>query len=327
MLSIFRTNQFFASILLFIYAAIVRASAFIIPSDWQPSNSGFLSEMMYQWIDVNSSTANILAIVLIGIQATFLNLIITQYRMAKEISLFPGLFYILLSSFVPDFLHLSPILMANTFYIMALYEMYSSYKQFSSADKNYNIGLWIAIGSLFYFPYAFFLLLGWIGLGILRAFKIKERIMMILGFLTPYIFALTHAYVYNYIDLFFPKYIYSNLSFFDLQPIDSIEGYVILIVFIIMIIITLLSMNQYEKRKNIQVQKNISILYWGMVITALTVIFQANINLEHLLMLAVPLGIFLSFNFSNMAARWAEVIHMFLLLSLMFIHFRPLIGI
>ena len=78
MLSIFRTNQFFASILLFIYAAVVRISIFFVPQDWEPINSGFLSNLVYQMVDYNSLSAQIAAIVLLGIQATFLNLIITR---------------------------------------------------------------------------------------------------------------------------------------------------------------------------------------------------------------------------------------------------------
>ncbi len=325
MLSLFRTNQFFTSFLLLFYAALVHASVFIIPDKWQPSNTGVWSDWVYQWIDYTSTTAEVLAIVLLFFQATLLNLVITQYRMAKEISLFPGLFYILVSSFFPDFLHLSPILMGNTFYIMALYELYGTYKQYSCADKNYNIGFWIAVGSLFYFSFAFFIIWGWLAMGILRAFKTKERIMMILGFLTPYAFALTHAYWFDRLDVFLQTHVYDNLSFFSLSPIIDWQYYIYMIVFAIFIMITILSVNTYNKRKNIQVQKNISILYWGMVLAALTVLFQANLSAEHFLILAVPLGVFLSFNFISMSSQYAEVLHMLLLAMVLLFQFQSML--
>ena len=57
------------------------------------------------------------------------NIIIAKFRMASSVSLFPGLFYVLLVSMLPEFLTLSPALLANTFFIIAIWELFETYRK------------------------------------------------------------------------------------------------------------------------------------------------------------------------------------------------------
>ena len=120
MLALFRTNQLFGNILLLLYLCIVRLSIFIHPSHIQISGQSLLSEWLYNELPPDSKAAQFAALILVFFQATFINIIVLKFRLVREASLLPGLFYCLLASMIPDFLTLSPVLLSNTFLIISV---------------------------------------------------------------------------------------------------------------------------------------------------------------------------------------------------------------
>ncbi len=323
MLALFRTNQFIANSLLILYALLLRFGVFFQPGSWTPPQHGILSEWMYSWLGTGSNMASSFAIFLIIFQALLINIMMSEHRIAKEVTLLPGMFFILFASCLPEFLYLSPLLMANTFFILAFMEIFKTYKKTSSAGKIYNAGLWIGIASLFYFSYALFFVFGFIALGILRAFNIKEGLMLLFGFLSSYFILGTYAFWQNQWSLFWESQFLNNFSFLDFNrgSTPSWEWYLAFGFFFLMILITILSYNQYVLKKNIQKQKYINILYWGLVISALNVLFQMDIGIEHIMIIVPPLSILLSFNFLNLSRPAAESIHLLLLFGILALHF------
>ncbi len=135
--------------------------------------------------NVQGLLPTLLTIVLLSLQAVLINVLVSNHRLASEVSLFPGLFYILIASSLPDFLCFSPIHLANTFLIIALGILMATYKQSSCADLIFNVGLWLGVASLFYPPFLLFLFVGMAGLNVLRAYKIRERLMILAGMADP----------------------------------------------------------------------------------------------------------------------------------------------
>ncbi len=320
MLAIFRTNQLFASILLTFYIVLVRISVWFIPESWEPSGFGPIAAWVYNWIGSSGQTPRLAAIGLLLLQASFLNYIVSEHRLASSVSLFPGLFYVLACSALPEFLHLSPVLMANTFLIVALNEIFASSKKIDCADRIYNIGFWAGLAALFYPAYLVFLILGIAGLNILRAFKFKERLMVLAGLLTPYILLTAYAFWQRRL----PDYLQSlweGFGFLDFAPAQAWAAYRSLAIFAILILIVLFSYRAYQFKQVIQVQRKINILYWALFASAFSLLIQADIQLDLLLITAVPIGIMLSFNFINMPPRMAEVIHLLILAGILALQF------
>ncbi len=313
MLNLFRTNQLLFSMLLIFYAVVLHIAAFVVPDDWQPASYGYLSSLIYNWIGYQGLMPDVLAIALIFAQATTINSIVAIHRLDDTVTLFPGLFFILIASALPDFLHLSPLHLANTFYLIALSEAFKIYKKPSAADNIFNIGFWVSVGSLFYFSYAIFIILGFIILNILRAFTIQERLMVFIGALVPYL--LTSVYVFwndqwsDFVQIQFIK----NIGFLNFKIAPVIETYLKIGFVAIFLIIAIFSYGLYEFKKNIQIQKKINVLFWCLLFSVFTLLFQAGIQLDHLLILAVPLGFLIAINFTNLSNRWAEILHLFIL--------------
>ncbi len=329
MLSIFRTNQFVANILLIFYVLLLRGAAFILPPQLAANTPGsILSEVLFKYVSPQSSGGLILAMLLVFFQAILINLCVSRYRMAKELSLFPGLFYILIASAIPEFLYLSPPLLANTFYILALFEIFGIYKKHNCASQIFNTGFWIALGSLFYFSYITFIIMALIALATLRAFKIKEAVMLLIGFSVPMILTIVYSFLTDQLPHLGEALLGNRLEEGDGSLISpsSVEQYIKLSFFALLTIIALFNFNRYQFKKNIHVQKNISLLYWCLLLSAITLLVQSHAQFDHLLVLAVPLGIFLSFNFLRLQPALAEALHLILLAAILLLQFRPLLG-
>lgn len=322
MLNLFRTNQLLFSVLLIFYAAVLHLVVFVIPIDWQPSSYGYLSAKLYDWIGYKGLIPDILAIVLLFLQATAINSIVATHRLDDSVTLFPGLFYILISSALPQFLHLSPLLLANTFYLIAISELFKVYKKPAAADNIFNIGFWISVASLFYFSYAIFIIMGLVGLNILRAFNLQERLIALSGALVPYILVGVYAFWIDEWTVFVQQQFVKNLAFLDFKGLPGIESYLKIAFVDIFLIVAIFSYGAYNLKKNIQVQKKFDVLYWGLLFSAFTILFQSGIQLDHLLIFAVPLGIMISINFTSLSRRWAEILHLFILLVIFIFQYQ-----
>ena len=322
MLSIFRTNQLFTSILLVFYIALLYSSKFLIPASVNVQSAGILSEWIYQWCAPDSQLSYIIAMVLLLLQAIYINLLVSEHRLASEVNLFPGLFYILICNLLPEFTYLSPVLMGNTFFIIAFGEILSTHKRPSVADRIFNVGFWIATGSLFYTSYIVLIVFAFAGLDSLRAFKFREQLMMLTGFITPYILLGTYFFWHKELDVFFNS-VLDNFQFLSFAPASSMSVvYRSIGIFTVLILIVNFSYRTYLYKRKMEVQRKINILFWGLLATSVSLLFQAQIDIGHLAITAFPLGVLLSFNFVKMPPRMAEVIHLLILTGVLALKFQ-----
>ena len=94
----------------------------------------------------------------------------------------------------------------------------------------------------------------------------------------------------------------------------------------LILIIILLTGAQYKSKKVIQVQKKIDILLLAVPIGLFSVLFQSEMTFEHLLIISLPVGILISFNFSDMKKKWAESIHFIIVTAILAYQFRSLLA-
>ena len=327
MLALFRTNQLFLSVLLIFYVAGLHIAAFIFPANTAISSPGVLSVFLMDWIGTEGLTAELVTIGLLVFQAVLINIVVATNRLTAEVNLFPGLFYLLVASLIPEFIHFSPLHLANTFYIIVLMELMSTYKKPSAPDRIFNAGFWTAIASFFYFSYYLLLVLVFVALNVLRAFNMREQLIFIIGAIVPHILLGVYFFWYGQLDFFIQKQFVENISFLQLPTLNGYLDYLKIAFLGMLVLVCMLSYGNYTFRQNIQVQKKITILFWGLFISIFSIFFQAGMMLDHLLILAVPLGILLSFNFTKMSNQGAEVFHLLLLTVILLLQFLPYFSI
>lgn len=326
MLQLFRTNSPIAAILLLVYIFILRLHNFILPNSttWEPINPNFFSRIVYDWVGTDGLAANLVALFLVFIQAFILNQIVMNNKMRRTATYFPAIAYVLIASAIPDFLVLHPLHFANTFFIIAISELFKSYRKYEAASELFNIGFCIAVGSMFYFSMNIFILFAILGLTIIRSFNLRELFIIFIGFVVPYFLAGTYLFWIDSFDEF--RNIWANFYFFDFNFTWDTATYMELGLLSFIVLLSFINFQAFYYKTNIQVQKYINMVYWALFIGFLSFIYQGNVTTGHLLILAPPLAIFLAFSLLKIKnAAIAEFLHFTLLLIVLILQYRTVL--
>ena len=324
MLTFFRTNQQFLNILLLFYLAVMRASTFMHTSNIVPRGHGILTNWVYASFPPLSMSGVILAFFLIFFQATAINLMITRYRVATDISLLPGVFYCLFTSLMPDFLPLSSIILANTFLVLALYNLFDTYKNNYVAGRIFDAGLWLGIASLFHFSYIFLVVWGIICLGILRGIRFKEFLILIIGIIVPLFLMGVYSFWVGQMPRFMGHF-FENVGTMSFVVYKSSMIYIKIGLVLLFLLLTIVASLQFFSRRNMTAQKYISMIYWLMLLCSIIIFTQKGIDINQLLLLAIPISVLLSMTFQRIAPAMAETLHMLLLMVALILQFEYLL--
>ena len=187
MLSLFRTNQLLASVLLIPYALLLHVGYWLVPLTEAAPIHGIGSFYLQQWLGQHPVWMPTVVIGLLFIQGVLANLFMFDHRLGPDINLFTGVFVVFLGSLIPLFLPFAGYHVANIFLLLALLALMQVYKVNHAADHIFNTGLWLGIASMFQVQYLVFLLAALVGLTLLRKSSLREQLILTLGAFTPWL--------------------------------------------------------------------------------------------------------------------------------------------
>lgn len=321
-LSIFRTNQLFTAIFLLVYILLLHLSPIWIDDNWEPAAYGVAAEWFYDSFGFKGTAAQVTAGLLLFLQAFILVRIDFQHKLSKEPTLFAGVFLILVSSISVPFLHLSPYYFANVFLLLAMNAVLSVYRKSDATGAIFNAGFFVALASLFAPSYILFTLLIFIALNLLRGFNLLERLMVVLGIVAVYFLAFTLFFWNN--DAFHLWEVQWQQAF-NFMGIRGGNAFTLihLGLLLLLLLLTIFFRGQIISKKIMQVQRKIDIFYWGMLVTLLVVVFQAEIQENTFLVVTPFLGLFLGIQFGSLKHNVAELLHLLLFIFVLLLQFRP----
>lgn len=312
--------MFFNSLLLLPYVIIIRIHSIIYPFVYFPNEGDtLLTKKVFGFINLPWSQG-VLAILLIYFHVLFINRLVIKHRIANEITLLPGLIYAVLISFLPEYCNLTPYLIANTFILIGIGQIFKTYKRPQSADIIFNVGFLIAMASLFVPQYIILLLVGLIGLFIMRSMKMAEILQLISGSILVYSAYCGVLYLSNYAIL--PEL--NKISLIPRLSILELRGAALYKVAAIVLVslYAVINYGRYTLKKSIQTQKKVDILYWFMIASMLILLISPNIYPGLVLLLFIPISIFLNINFLNIKSILIqELLHIAILAALFAFHF------
>ncbi len=326
MLGFFRTNQLAANLLLIIYVIVLYIAGLFAASTWEiNSTGGVLSQVIFDYVGTQGMLPRIFTIVLVLFQALLLNILAARFRVSEEVTMYPGVFYLLLMSTLPEFQNLSPIIIGNTFLILAISALLNSYKKSSSADSIFNIGFWVGMASLCYFSNFAFILLAVFGLATIRNMRVKELFMVFIGILVPLFLAGTIAFWNDAWRSFWQATFVEQFGILDFRFEAHWKNYVPVILFGLLTLIIFFSFNSYFQKKKIRTQKNIQVLYYFIIIAILTIFLQKEITITQFQLLAIPLALLLPLSFLSFKRKEiGSGLHMAWLIGVLFLQYRLL---
>lgn len=329
MLSLFRTNQLILGVFLLAYALLLRFWLLfgLGVSTTETNDFPLLSNWVLQRVGEGTWWTALTAAILLWMQAMIINSLVARNRLAAEINLFPGLFYILAGSAVPAFQDLSPALLANTFLILSYAQLIRVYRQNRCMDHLFNAGFFIGMASLFYGPYILFMIPMLIGLNILRAFNSREWMAVILGAVLPILWLVIIGVLTGQVVVYYQEWL-SSFSFLDVgkQQWNGM-GMGSLAMMGVVVVWVLSSYGANMQKTIIEVRKKIDLLYWLLFFAFIISLFSMGLSLWHLMILTPMIGILLSFQFTRMSRATAEIVHLLLLIVVLLFHYLVYAGL
>ncbi|MER3470095.1 MAG: hypothetical protein C4330_01875 [Chitinophagaceae bacterium] len=193
MIALFKQKSPANIVLLLIFGLVIKLPLFLYPKEIKASTSdGSLYQYLISSIAASGDSKAILASVisfgLIYLQALMLNYMLNEYRMTARQSFLPAMAYILVTSLLPDWSYLSPALVANTLVLWTFIKMLRLYNASITNSTVYDMGLIMGFASFIYLPTLVLLVPFLLGIMILKAFRINEFFLLLLGVTTPYYF-------------------------------------------------------------------------------------------------------------------------------------------
>ncbi len=324
MIKLFRTNQFVVNILLPFYVLLVRFPVFFTESVESNVSGGFGWQLLGldSW-NVASLLGILLAGSLIGLHGLLINIIEYQFKLSGELTLVPGICYILLASAIPESFYFSPLLIAIFFLLLAIHQMFECYKQYSPAVHIFNIGFWLSISYLFYSSIIIYILFAILALVIIRNFKAKELLMLLIGFLTPLALVAVYSFWRDELGVFYEIQFVQSLAWRDWMLNDNLQNLFPLLFIGIIFLGSIIGYQKFSYKKGIQDRKSIDVFYWSMIFAGITFLVQPKAGIIHLLLLVPSLAFGLTFLLFRLTPSRAEAFHFFLLISVILWQFNP----
>lgn len=138
---------------------------------------------------------------LIIVQALRFNTVLNNLRMFPRQYFITALCYILLSSLYLAWGNITPALLTN-FLVIWLFSLFSKlYNTNNAKPAIYNIGFFVSIVSILYLPAVFLVLVAFFAVGSLRAFRLNEWVVLLLGVCTPPYFIIALLFLTDHLAL------------------------------------------------------------------------------------------------------------------------------
>lgn len=326
MLSIFRTNQLLAGILILGYAVLLHMVNF-----WQPlappvMEAGTANALIVPFLKAHPVWHFPMVIGLLFIQALLANGIIFANRIISPVNLFPGVFVVLIGSILPDFLGYSGFLFANIFLLLALRSYLKAFRASTVADLIFNTGFWLGAAALFVPTYLIFIIPFSIMLPILKSGKIRDQLILLFGMILPLYLLGIGYFWYDALPQYWEQQWIAGFSipqYMDWTSVPLLSFGLMVVLFLIVIF----SKGIYQYKTKMETQIKINIIYWLLLGSGFSALWNMPWQMQNW-QAAVPiLGILLSFNFTKMKPLLAETWHLVLLALLFLLHFAPVFNL
>lgn len=329
MIRLFNSNNPVLIPALFVITVVMNLVLFIMPGHFviEQTNAPFsrlffhLSEML---INNNHYVLSVLAIVLVFLQALFINKFLNDIKLFEQATYVPALVYIVIACLFEEFLYLTPLLVANTFVIFIISKAFQFSRKQDCMMDIYDMGLLIGISSLFYFPASTLLILVFVALSVFRAFAWREWVVGLLGFLTAYFLIGTYYFVIDQLPDFVNNHILKSISISTAWKlgleVKVLGGYVLLLV-----VLSLFTFQANFLKSPIQIRKFLLLLVWSLVLLSLSFLLKDRLTPQHFAILSVPLSVFISYFLMNIKKKWiADVLFGILFAAAIFFQYFKL---
>lgn len=256
------------------------------------SNSGVFSWLIQNYVlHLKPFVVNIIYITLVILQAIRLNMILNNSKMFSKSGFTTGFAYVLFSGILINAYSFTPALICVSLIIWIVKNVYLLYGNPAAKGLIFNIGFIGTLSAICYQPSIVIVVAIMFALGILRAFKPAEWLILLLGVLAPVYLLLSGMFLFdkmNLLPIFLPK------IKFAITIIKEPWYWINLSVIFILILAGLISWYPNSNRMVIQTRKNWIVMFIVSLVFLVSVfLFSFNNQFPEILCL-VPMSAFVS---------------------------------
>jgi hypothetical protein len=230
-----------------------------------------------------------IAFMLLLTQSLTLNRLMNEQKLMYTSHYLVAMAYLLVTSLIPEWNHLSSALIVNTVMVWAWPRMVSLYNNPNSKTLLFNIGAGFGLCSFFYLPSLFLLALLIVAILVFRPFRVTEWLVALMGILTPYYFLLVYLFLTDKLDFaaLIPKFTFTNPGFKS----DALF-WMRMVLLLIPLITGMYYIQANTGRMLIQVRKSWALMSFYLIIALLLPLFNKTSTLSYWMLAAVPLAAF-----------------------------------
>ena len=293
MIGIFKQKNPGNTLVLFVYALILKFPAFLRP---QPALRQNEDHYLYNWLinfleplRLAPILYALLAFIFLLIQASLLNRIFNNAKMLPRPTFLPAMSYILITSLLPEWNQFSSPLLINTLLILFFYRTTLLYNTPKPSYAVFNLGLLMGLVTMLYKPAIVFVLLIPLTLFIMRPFRIREWLIGLFGVTIPYYFL---GVILFLSDSFRWNRIIPTLEF-NLPAIpDSIYVTLAITLMVVPFIVGGFFVQDNLNKMLIQVRKTWSVTLIILIVSMLIIIVNGGSEYANWILCAFPLAAF-----------------------------------
>ena len=320
-IGIFKKNLFINSVLLLPFAIILRLYSLVYPTNISPIiEGGFFHTTLMDILPKSPILYSIIAVFMIFFEAVLINRLVIKNRFSRDITLLPGMFFIILVSLSPTMHTLSSFVFGLFFIIISFINLFKTYKKFQSERYLFNTGLYFGISIMFCNSFILLVIPIILGMISIRAFKIKELLQFLFGIILI-------AYIYIFWMFWIDEPIkFPDFNVFYIKEIFSgdIFRYIIIGSYVFLILNTIGTYRNFIIKKSIQSQKKINIIFWFLLIAIIATVFiHPDSFYNYLHVIAFPLSIFTSMIYLRIRNNLiAEIVSVVIIFAILIYHFQ-----
>ena len=206
---------------------------------------------------------HILAFLIIFFHSAFIGIVFITRKGFNENTFIPSFIFSILYFFSFDNLALSDELLGSGFLLLALNNVFKEMEFRTSRDETVlNLGIFVAIASLFYFPFMIFLFGVLVILFLFARTTPRKIALFIFGFMLPHLVMITIAYMNDSASAMWRNFYLSNLEFGG-EMLMSVKGILIVATFpILYFTISMVMLNRLARFSKYQSQLLQTVFLW-----------------------------------------------------------------
>lgn len=315
LLSPFRSSQFSASLLLIFYVAALH-----IPIIWSErlgllindTGASVFGRWPSDWVNWPPVYQYLFSVLIFFFTAVAINRLCVRDNLGTNDTQFPGLFYLLIASYVAAFLPPSSMHLANAALLIALFPFLNLYKHQRPVVPLFWAGWWLGLAFLINTYYIVFLGAAMFALPILQKANLRRVFQLLSGWMAPIFFLFCRDFLFD-AERHFISSLWNGIGLPSTGPVEGFWTYAGLLVLAICLVWVFISRSRMASRLQTDGRYKIQVIFAFLIFAILSVLLQTTISAASAQVLVLPLGMLLGLALSGVERSRAESVHYLLL--------------